>query len=303
MKNILTALIILSILLLSPVITLADGYSIKPGIKEYTLSPGQIRLGEILFRSNEKKDTRIAVTVETYDPKTESILNKKPFVSVGTGKYTVKAGKEVSIEYALSIPEDTPVGSYFNIVTVTEDRKGSSEENTVGVKKAVGSIVAMHVIDSDKSIEAIFFDQGATSLKVTNKGFPFLSATRFEYSYENKSNFVFRPEGEIRIIDQQGKQVSQRFEINPEKGAVYPGDRYTESFEVDQWDVNNVFQTKDIIAKTYSGYGDNSITDKVTLNLRNSIYALGTTGAVLVVFLLILIVRAVRMRSKLSKKS
>jgi hypothetical protein len=303
MKSIFTALIILSILLLSPVISLADGYSIKPGIKEYTLSPGQIRLGEILFRSNEKKDTRIAVTVETYDPKTESILNKKPFVSVGTGKYTVKAGKEISIEYALSIPEDTPVGSYFNIVTVTEDRKGSSEENTVGVKKAVGSIIAMHVIDSDKSIEAIFFDQGATSLKVTNKGFPFLSATRFEYSYENKSNFVFRPEGEIRIIDQQGKQVSQRFEINPDKGAVYPGDIYTESFEVDQWDMNNVFQTKDIIAKTYSGYGDNSITDKVTLNLRNSIYALGATGAVLVISLLVLIVRAVRMRLNPSKKS
>jgi hypothetical protein len=302
MKKLLIALTILLPFLLGGRTLLADGYSINPGIKEFTMNPGEIELNRIKFKSNEKKDTVITATVETYDPKTEQILNKKPLVSLKDDQFTVKAGMEINIEYALAVPEDTPVGSYFNIITVTEKRGSSSQGSSVSVKKAVGAIVAVHVVESQKSIESIFFDQGQTLLNVTNKGLPFISSTQFEYTYENKSNFVFKPEGEIRVIDQTGKQIAQRFEINPEKRAVYPGEKYSEKFELEPWTAQNALETKDIIARTYSGYGDNSITDKVTISLRNSLYAVIATAAVLVIFLIVLAVRAVSGKLK-SKKS
>lgn len=283
---------------------LADGYSLKPGIKEYELSPGEVRLGEILFKSNEKSTTKITATVETYDPKTEEIINKKPFLALNAKEYSVKGGSEIPITYVISVPKDTPIGSYFNIITISEktDSKNHSE-NSVGVKKAVGAIIAMHIIESQKSIEALFFDQGETSLKIASVGLPGLSETEIEYSYTNNSNFVFKPEGEIRVVDQQGKQVAQRFEINPGKKAIYPGDAYSEKFSIEKTHLSQILQSKDIIARTYSGYGNEYITDKVTLSLKNSAILTGLLLAVILLVILYALFKFLTGRTKRSEKS
>jgi hypothetical protein len=302
MKRSLILLLTCAILLSSHLIAAADGYSLKPGVQEYSLEPGEIKFGEISFKSNEKKSTEISATVETYDPKTGEILNKEPFVGLPEKEFTVAPGQQITIEYVISIPDETPVGSYFNIVTITEKRKGSNQSNNVSVKKAVGSIVAMHVIESEKSIEALFFDQSETSLKLLNRGLPFISKTELEYTYENKSNFVFRPEGEIRVLDQEGKQVAQRFEINPEKKPIYPGEKYSEKITLEEWETSEILHSKDVIARTYSGYGNNYITDKITVSLKYSIFAIGGTVGILLVALLAILIRFVvsRIRSKKS---
>lgn len=301
-------LLILSILTILSIVSAfsqrALALNVFNTIKEEVINQDDLLLDEISFKNTTKESQKIKIRIAPYDPKNEQILTTKPFVGMTKTSYTVPAGKEIQIPYAVSIPQETPAGTYFNVILFEEvkDKKDVVDAN-VEITPTIGALLAFHVQDSDVSINQIFFNQSDISLKIEKKGLPYISPTVFTYTYVNNSNFVFKPKGEIRILDADEKQVRERFQINEEEKAIYPGDKYEKTFEVRMWtDYKDILSQKNIIAKTYSNIDDTPVINKVTVSILNQIIVIGAVGTVIIGLLIYSGISAIVSVSKSKKE-
>lgn len=271
---------------------------ISPPVKDLFLSPGDIHLGEITFTNTTDEDITVTPSVSVYDPKTEEYVQTTPIVGISEEKVVVGANSDEEFTYTVSVPKDQPEGTYFNLVVIIPDTE-VNDDSPLSIKAGYGSLIAIHVAGTDESVESLFFKRGTTDLVVTEKGLPNISPTQFTYSYTNESDFAFKPEGEIRIVDTEGKQIEQKFDINTEETTVYPGETLEQDFEVDIWNFDNVLGAKDIVSRTYSGFGTNFVTNKTTISLLQPILIL----SVLVIVIIATIITTVVIRIVKKRKS
>jgi len=261
--------------------------TITPSIIEYDLEPSSFKLGEIKYKNTTDNDETVVISVDSYDAKEEKIVSVTPLITIAQKELTIKKSQEIGIKYVVNIPDDKPQGTYFNLISI-QPKSSNKQANTLDVKKGVGSLVVIHVLSSGTSIEKIFANSSDTQLVIENTGFPFIYPLKLKYVYINNSNFVFRPEGEIRIVDNNGQQVSQRYEINPEKKALYPGDKIDISEQVMTWsDVNQIVNNKDVIARIYNGFDTNYISNEVSVSILPQIIASGVLVLTLIILLII----------------
>lgn len=276
---------------------------ISPPVKDLFLSPGDIHFGEITFTNTSEQDITVSPSVSTYDPQTQEYLQETPILGVKDGEVIVPANSEEDFAYTVSVPQDQPEGTYFNLVVIVPDTEANTDA-PVSLKAGFGSLVAIHVTSTEESVESLFFKRGTTELIVTEKGLPNLSPTQFTYSYTNESDFVFKPEGEIRVIDSEGKQIEQKFDLNKEGKTVYPGETLELDFEANIWDFDNVLGTKDIVSRTYSGFGTNFVTNKTTISLLQPILILSILIIVVIVTIVTtMIIKVVKKRKSKKEKA
>lgn len=253
-------------------------------------------MGSIEFTSTDNKVIEINISVKSYDPQTETFLDTKPFIGISKSKYSVKPNETVQIEYAVSIPQEQPQGSYFNVIAVEPIQNSLPKDGNVNVNisNGYGSLFALHIEDAQTNIDKVFIDQSDTQLIITKRGFPFLGKMEITYIYENKSNFVFRPQGEIRVLNKDGKQVVERIEINPESKAVYPNQKVEVKKSVNVWDnLDKVLETKIVTARTYNGFTENYLTNQVEVSLKEPIFLLGTVSVVALLSIVVVAIKAI----------
>lgn len=297
---------ILGVLILMVFLTLplsSFAHLISPPVTDLFLSPGDIHLGEITFTNTSDKDIIVTPSVSVYDPQTQEYVQATPIVGISEEKVVISANSEEDFTYTVSVPKDQPEGTYFNLVVIIPEAETSTDA-PLSIKAGYGSLIAIHVAGSDESVESLFFKRGTTELIVTEKGFPSISPTQFTYSYTNESDFAFKPEGEIRIVDSEGKQIEQKFDINTEQKTVYPGETLEQEFEVDIWSFDNILGAKDIVSRTYSGFGTNFVTNKTTISLLQPILILSVLIVVVVLTVVTMItIKAVKKRKSKKEKA
>src|SRR5690606_9579812 len=110
---------------------------------------------------------------------------------------------------------------------------------------------------------------------------------KFTYIYTNNSDFVFKPEGEVRITDGSSNQVTDRVQINESQKALYPGEEIRVTKEDKTWkDIKEAFGEKIVTSRTYNGFTENFITNEVKVSIKEPLLIGGgvtllTAGAIL----------------------
>ena len=95
---------------------------------------------------------------------------------------------------------------------------------------------------------------------------------QISYSYINKSNYVFAPMGEIRVLDNNQTQVSDRYELNNAEKKIYPNEKIEVKWEVDTWkSITEILNGKTIVARIYSGEEDVYIADQINVKILEQV--------------------------------
>lgn len=260
-----------------------------------------IKIDSIKYKNDTNKPENIILSVSAYDSKEQTVLNTKPFLALEESKYSVGANKEIEIPILSSIPEGTPNGTYFNLISI-QKKEDKLPTGQVAVSPALGVLVAFHIEDSESTISKIFFDQSDITIKVIKKGIPYLQPAEFEYTYINNSNFIFKPEGEIRILDNNNNQILDRYEINPEKKSVYPGETIQAKYSVNIWkDYKDVLATRNIVSKTFSDIDSTPVLNKVEISILYQTIILGGIAGLVLMSMIFVIVTAISSRKKTTK--
>ncbi len=298
-------LILITLFTLSTSYTKVGATTISPTVKNYIVEKDDIIFEEIKYKNDSNKTESITLSISSYDTKKEVNLTDKPFITVKSTKFTVKPKTEISIPYIVSIPSDIPAGTYFNVVYIEKKEKDTKSGN-VTVIQSNGILFSFHVQDSTTSLNQIFYNQSDIKLVIKNKGLPYYIPTQFEYVYTNNSNFVFKPQGEIRIIDSKGNQVMERFEINKDIKTVYPGETISQTFEVNIWkDLSSILESKTIVSKTYSDIDQTPVLNKVDVSILYQIGVIvGVVAIIVIAILTISVISIIKwVKSKKKKES
>lgn len=275
--------------------------NITPSTKTYTVKPEDLILDAIEYKNDSKLKETITLSISAYDAKSEKSITDKPFITIKQAKYTISPNSKLSIDYIATIPKETPAGTYFNVIYIQKLETTKTSDN-VAIIPTIGVLFTFHVEESNTSLNKLFFEKSDIKLIVKQKGLPYFLETEFEYTYKNNSNFIFKPEGEIRILDANDQQLQNRYEINSEKKSIYPGESFTQSFSANIWnDYKSIFETKSIVSKTYSDIDGSSVLNKVTLSIINQVGVIAIVIGILIITLLYLLISTIVKAFKVKK--
>lgn len=280
----------------------ASASTFTPSELKYTINQEDFKFDEIKYKNDSTVVENIILTVSSYDEKNKVKLDTKPFFAIEEANYTVKPGQEISIPTLATIPKDTPIGTYFNAIYLQQKvvKKGSPTTTT---EPTLVMLVTFHVQSETTRTDEVFFDQSDITLAVKNKGLPFIAPTEIEYTYTNNSNFVFKPEGEIKISDDAGNQIGDKLVINSEKKVVFPGESITQTYTVTPWnDIQSILSTKNILSTTVSDIDNTPVMNKIEISILYQCIIIAVVALVLFIAIIALLVMIIKGLGKSKKK-
>lgn len=258
----------LSILFLFP-LTFVNANSLSPAITQTMLSSGDTFDSKILFTNTTNKEVYILPTVVGYNPKTSSILVKDTylFVKTDTETFKVEPGATISLSYKISVPSNLPLGTYFNLIILkqTNDAGFINSQNSVGAVDNLSHLVVLHVVQQG-DVKGITSEFAQISMEIVERGIPFIKDTKVKYIYQNITNYVLIPDGEIQIYNNKGKYTPEYYKINKDQQKLYPNDIIEEIIVIDKWNISDLIYPRTILGLFYNGIDENSISKEIQQN-------------------------------------
>lgn len=301
LKNILFT--ICFVLLFSlPSFSKVSANAVFPYKKEVIISNQERTKETVSFRNDSKKDVFISPQVYSYNPQTLEITDTQSYIftRVDMEIFKVKPDETLSLNYEIIPPTNIGPGTYFNLIVLQkkEDDVFLQQTNPIGVMDNLSHLVVLHIIESDAAVYGITSEFAQITLQVVENGIPFVRPTRIKYIYQNITNYVLSPEGEIQLFNRKGAYSPIYLKINEEEKKLYPGGIIEEEFEIDKYDFTDLFNTRTIVGRFYNGIDENLILKETNLDPNYSILLVA-----LIFFLsLILLIKAVIQDKKNSKK-
>lgn len=276
--------------------------AVFPYKKEVIISNQERTKETVSFRNDSKKDVFISPQVYSYNPQTLEITDTQSYIftRVDMEIFKVKPGETLSLNYEIIPPANISPGTYFNLIVLQkkEDDVFLQQTNPIGVMDNLSHLVVLHIIESDAAVYGITSEFAQITLQVVENGIPFVRPTRIKYIYQNTTNYVLSPEGEIQLFNRKGAYSPIYLKINEEEKKLYPGGIIEEEFEIDKYDITDLFNSRTIIGRFYNGIDENFILKETNLDPNYSILLVS-----LIFFLsIILLIKAVIQDRKTSKK-
>ena len=271
-----------TLLFLLPTITNIQANTIFPYKTEVLISNVERTREQFSFRNDSKKDINITPVIYSFDPKNVEIREEdgEKFVRADREIFTVKPDEILTIDFEIVPPENMEPGTYFNLIVLQQEEEDtfSTEGIPVGVIDSLSHLVVLHIVDSESSVFGITTEFAQISLSVIDKGIPFIRPTRIKYIYQNITNYVLSPMGEIQIFNEDSKYPPIYVKINDKEEKLYPGEIMEEEFDVKLNNFADLFGKRRIIGRFYNGIDDNHII-KETEQSPNYIFPIivGTT--------------------------
>lgn len=295
MKKLFNVLLIL--FMVYAIIGTSDSFAntISPAINEIKLPQGQRSISSLKFFNEEDKDIDIILSVYEYNPETEEIIKdgKNIFLKVDTDTFVVGADSEQEIKYEIYPLSNLQLGTYFNVLVITE----VTDSKNVYINQGISQLVVLHIIDPDQSVKGIATDSYITDLKVISKGIPFITPVKIKYTITNNSNYVITPSGRIEIFNKRNDYKPEYIYINEDKNRVYPKESIEESYEVDAWHISDIFSERIVIGNFYNGL--DSDPQRIEVQINSYTYeVLGILAIIVVIFMLIKSIREDKRKSK-----
>lgn len=264
-------------------ISICFASGIEPGIKRVSLSQGERKYESVIFHNSEAIEVDVLITPYEYDPKNDKISENKNkiFVKADTDSIKVKANSSYVIRYEIFPIKNLKEGTYFNILALTPLTKGQN----ISINTSIAQLIILDIVTPQNQVKGVTTDSYFVDVKVINKGIPFISPLKFQYSIHNNSNFMLTPSGRLDVFNEKNKYKSIYTYLNPDKESIYPKDILEKEVEIKQWHISDIFLKRIIKGEVFNGI--DGIPKQVEIEINNFIpeLAFGLVTLVISVFL------------------
>jgi hypothetical protein len=289
LKTIVFTISLLSLsLLLFP--SLIHANTISPHSKELLITNQERTKETLSFTNDSTKEVLITPVIYSYDPQTITLNKNEGQFFLRTDKeiFAVKSKETLQIEYEVIPTEGMRPATYFNLIVLQKESEDIfiEQTNPVGAVDSLAHLVALHIADPDSAVYGITSEFAKISIEVLEEGIPFLKPTVIKYTYENVTDYVLNPMGEIQVYSEQGNYPPIYLKINKEQEKLYPGGLLEEEFEIDQYHISDLYSNRVIIGRFYNGIDENLIVKEVVLEPN---YLLLAGAGVLILSIIVLL--------------
>jgi hypothetical protein len=266
------------------------------------LITNQERTKETLsFTNDSTKEVLITPVIYSYDPQTIEMDQNEGYFFLRTDKeiFAVKPRETLKLDYEVVPTENMRPGTYFNLIVLQKESEDIFVEQTnpIGAVDSLAHLVALHIADPDSAVYGITSEFAKISIEILEEGIPFFKPTVIKYTYENITDYVLNPMGEIQVYSEKGNYPPMYLKINKEQEKLYPGGLLEEEFEIDQYHISNLYSNRIIIGRFYNGIDENLIIKEMVLEPNYSLLA----GAGVLILSIIVLLKV--MFSKKSKEN
>lgn len=261
-KHILTIFTAVILLLISGSRTLAD--SLTPSIFEKEVTAGSKSTGTVTFKNEGTTTVTVKPYASAYDPKLLQLISdeKSIFITMDIETYEVQPGGTLTLDYEIKPPANLAPGSYFNLVVIQKIMPSTylSTKNSTGTIDSMSQLVGIHILEqSDTGVLGLKADFASITMDVVDKGIPFLKPTTVKYTYQNTTNYVLDPKGELQIFDGKSSYSPIYKQINANNKKLYPQDMIEETITVGNWHFSDLLFGRKVVGYFYNGIDENSI--------------------------------------------
>ncbi len=279
---------------------LAYANSISPPTSEYLLTTDERREGSLIFENNSRKEIFLSPVIYSYDPQTLEMSKEDGFIFTRADKeiFSVRPTETFELPYEIVPDKDMRPGTYFNLIILeTEEEKVFvAETNPIGTIENLAHLVVLHIADPNKDVKGITSEFAKVDIEIIDKGIPFISPTIIKYTYENISNYVLNPMGEIQFYSTKGRFTPEYIKINKEQQKLYPGGLLEEEFKIQKDHISNLFTQRMILGRFYNGIDENLVIKEVVIQPNFELFI----AIALLIVALIALVKVVLDRKKKS---
>ena len=283
LKHTITTFFAVTLLLLTSGNIFAD--SLTPSIFEKGVTAGSTSTGTVTFKNESTDQVTIKPYVSAYDSKSLQLISdeKSIFLKMDIETYDVQPGGTLTLNYEIKPPANLTPGTYFNLIVLQKVMPSTylTTKNPTGTIDALSQLVAIHILEqSDAGVLGIKTDFASINMEVVDKGIPFLKPTVVKYTYQNTTNYVLNPKGEIQIFDNKSTYSPTYKQVNGENKKLYPKDTIEETISIGDWHISDLLFGRKIVGYFYNGIDENSI---VSGPVTTSYYAyLGILGGIVI---------------------
>lgn len=295
---IITILSIFGIAFLAPTRVFAD--SVTPPIYEISLAKETSGKGKATFTNEGSEAVLITPRVSAYDPKTLQLISdeKSLFLVLDRETYTVEPKGSLILDYDINPPVNLSTGSYFNLIIFQKsaDYSNVNESNQLGTVENLSQLVGIHILETQTTYPLqIQKDFAQITMEITDAGIPFLKPMSIKYTYQNTTNYVLQPIGEIQAFDAKSSYSPEYIQINATSKKLYPGDSIEETLTIKKWHLSDILFGRKIVGRFYNGIDQNSIIKEQAQNTYFTYLAIAA-GALVLTFVLIKSIQADKKR-------
>ncbi|PKN03039.1 hypothetical protein CVU76_03380 [Candidatus Dojkabacteria bacterium HGW-Dojkabacteria-1] len=271
--------------------------SLYPAINEVKLPQGQRAIAMVTFENKEERDTEILLSVYEYNPKTDEIIkdSRNNFLKVDTDTFVVKAKEKKEIPYEIVPVSNLQLGTYFNILVLTE----VSSTKDVYIDKGISQLVVLHVVDPYGEVQGVTTSDYSVRIDVVQKGIPFLTPVELRYTIVNNSKYVITPGGRLEIFNKRSNYKPEYIYVNQEKTRLYPGEKIEKKVSVKNWNFSDLFSERIVIGNISSGLDSSVKTVQTTINS----YVYEILGVLTIGIVTILLIKSLKEDTKKKSKT
>lgn len=232
-------------------ITTLFASSIEPGILRVSLSPEERKYESVTFYNSEDVEVDVLITPYSYNPKNDDISEDKNeiFIKADTDSIKVKANSSYEIKYEIYPISNLQEGTYFNILALTP----LTNDQNISINTSIAQLIILDIVTSQNQVKGITTDNYYVDVKVINKGIPFLSPLKIQYSIRNNSNYMLTPTGRLDVFNEKNKYKSIYIYLNQEKTDVYPKEVLEKEVEINKWHISDLFLERIIKGEVFNG--------------------------------------------------
>ena len=272
-----------------------------PPINEVFLQRSTKQTYTVNITNSENKKISVSPKVYPYSAEDESLINGDGYLFVKTDLETfdIEPNGSISLRYEIVPPQNLQPGTYFNLIIFEETRQKQiyQEKNPVNTTANLSQLVVLHLTEAG-NVKGIASNFANITLEIVDQGLPFIRPTKVKYVYQNITNYVLEPDGEIQIFNIDGKYEPQYIKINKSEEKTYPNGILEEEIEINSWKLRDIISQRKIIGRFYNGLDENYLTKEVTTES----YSLYLIGAGVLIIILVLLARSLHKDIKKSKQ-
>jgi len=277
-----------------------------PHTNELLITNEETRTGIVSFINETNKTVYINPVIYSFDPQTTELIegNKENlFIKTNNEYYPVKEGETLELEYQVLPFKNMAPGTYFNLIVLQRQTEDTfvTQTNPVGAIESLSHLVVMHITDPDNDVRGITTEFAEIDIKIVKKGIPFIIPSIIKYTYENTTNYVLKPMGEIQVYSEKGNYSPQYIKINQEEEKLYPGGVMEEEFPV-SFHLSDLYSKKVIVGRFYNGIDENLIIKEATID-PNYINFVGLALIITLVAISVKIIKSRKNKQKVKKNS
>jgi hypothetical protein len=274
--------------------------TLAPSVNEVILKPGSTTKHRVTFENTTNKEIYLFPQVYSYDPRNSQLIDTDTFqyVRIDRDSFPVEAHGRLKLDYEIIIPANLIPGTYFNLIILkqTNDTGLSLGGNIIGATENLSQLVVMHITEVG-NVLGITTEFAYIEMKIIDQGIPFIRPTKVKYTYQNITNYVLEPEGELQIYNNNGRYQPIYIKINTSEDKLYPNETIEEIINISDWHFSDLLHSRTIAGRFYNGIDENYILKEIQ---QNTSYILIISG-VLIAFLGFLLIKSIREDRKRTK--